>query len=250
MNNELGKKLEEWSLGKDNYKYIAPGAEILKSVGCEMLFIEFNKEDGEWKAKNPLPVFIQRIGNFNPLTGTYEITYHSKENETPVTETITPEGFSFNDPENEGWMHRFITYSLHFKIMEEELYYQRLRTNFDTSENVLNLDSITVLQGGKQKESLGYRNYIAAVIDTNVEGGLGVGILSFRINGITKLIKRNNSWGFGIRDEKGYLVNVPKFQQIDGVWMCKGLTLDGVKLGDLKIMDIQNKKESENPSNS
>lgn len=246
MNKVLKEKIESWSLGKTNGKLIPRGGEILKSIGSEMLLVKFKKENDNWSADNPLPIFVQSIGEYNPLTGTYEITYTTKDKETS-TERITPEGFSFNDPETEGWMHRFITYSLHFKIMEEELYYARLREKFDRSENVLPIESIMVLQGGKQKESLGYHNYIAAIIDTNVEGGLGEGILSFRISEITKINKRSRSWSFGLRDLGGYFIQVPKYQEVDGTWIAKGISIDGVVLGDLKIVDIEDPKKPSNP---
>lgn len=242
MEKELKKKIESWSLGKNNYKMIPAGGEILKSIGSEMLFIEFSRDDeGNWTTKDPQPIFIQGIGGYNPLTGTYEIKYSGKD-KTVKTETITPEGFSFNDPDKEGWMHRFVTYSLHFKMMEEELYYNRLRTKYDKSENVLPIDSIIVLQKGKQEESLKYHNYIAAVIDTDVEGGLGQGILSFRIGGITKIDKRSKSWSFGLRDTSGYYMAVPKYQEIEGTWICKNFSISGVVLGDLKIIDIEDPK--------
>jgi hypothetical protein len=242
MEKELKKKIESWSLGKNNYKMIPAGGEILKSIGSEMLFIEFSRDtEGNWTTKDPQPIFIQGIGGYNPLTGTYEIKYSGKD-KTVKTETITPEGFSFNDPDKEGWMHRFVTYSLHFKMMEEELYYNRLRTKYDKSENVLPIDSIIVLQKGKQEESLKYHNYIAAVIDTDVEGGLGQGILSFRIGGITKIDKRSKSWSFGLRDTTGYYMAIPKYQELEGTWICKNFSISGVILGDLKIIDIEDPK--------
>ena len=245
MNKVLKEKIESWSLGKTNGKLIPRGGEILKSIGSEMLLVKFKKENDNWSADNPFPIFVQSIGEYNPLTGTYEITY-TRDKKT-FTERINPEGFSFNDPETEGWMHRFITYSLHFKIMEEELYYSRLREKFDRSENVLPIESIMVLQGGKQKESLGYHNYIAAIIDTNVEGGLGEGILSFRISEITKIDKRSKSWSFGLRDLEGYFIQVPKYQEVGGTWIAKGISIDGVVLGDLKIVDIEDPKKPSNP---
>ena len=240
MNNELKKKIESWSLGKNNYKMIPTGGEILKSIGSEMLFIEFTKESGEWIAKSPQPIFIQGIGDYNPLTGTYSVTY-TKDKESK-SERITPEGFSFNDPENDGWMHRFITYSLHFKVMEEELYYNRLRVKYDKSENVLPIEPLCVLQKGKQKESLQYHNYIAAVIDSDVPGGVGEGILSFRISEITKIDKRAKSWNFGIRDNTGYYMLVSGYQEIDGTWICKNFSVSGTVLGDLKVIDIEDPK--------
>lgn len=244
MNKELAKKIEEWSLGKNNYKLIPPGGEILKYIGSEMLLIEFTKgEDGVWTSSKPYPVFIQRIGDYAPMTGTYMVTY-SVTLDKSKTETlaITPEGFSFNNPDEEGWMKRFISYSLHFKTMEEELFYGRLKTKFDSSEGVLPPDVIAILQAGKQKESLGYHNYIAAVIDTDTPEGIHQGILSFRISEITKMDKRPKYWSFGIRDWGGYFMGIQKYQEHEGSWIAKDFKINGVILGDLKIMDIEDPK--------
>lgn len=243
MNKTLEKKIESWSLGKTNQKLIPEGGEILKSIGSEMLFIEFIKENDQWTAKDPVPIFVSGIGDYEPMTGTYEISYNKKD-EGVKTERIIPTGFSFNNPEETGWMHRFITYSLHFKTMEEELYYNRLRTKFDLSENVLPIEAIQTIQAGKQKDSLGFHNYISAVINTDTENGIKSGILAFRISEITKLTKRSKSWAFGLRDWDGYFMSIPKYQEIEKEgWICKDFSIDGTILGDLKILDIEDPKK-------
>ena len=238
------QKLESWSLGKNNRKLIPQGGEILKSIGSEMLYVRFERqEDGTWTADNPVTIFVESIRDYDPMTGTYELVY-TREKKTHTTR-ITPEGFSFNNPEDDGWMERFVTYSLHFKMMEEELYYNRLRSKFNTSEGVLPIESISVLAGGKQKESLGYHNYISAVIDTDVEGGIGMGILAFRISEFTKVDKKARSWSFGLRDWDGFYMYVQKYQETeDKGWVAEKFTVDGTVLGDLKIMDIEDPKPS------
>ena len=242
MTRETKEKLIQWSLGKNNQKWIPQGGEILKYIGSEMLFVDFEKKD-VWTAKEPTPVAIQRIGDYDPMTGTYSMTWTDKDKKEH-TERITPEGFSFNDPDKEGWMHRFVSYSLHFKMMEEELYYGRLRKIYDKNQGVLGIEPIEVLVKGKQEESLKYHNYIAAVIDTETENGIHEGILEFRIHGITKLQKRSKSWCFGIKDQDGYLIMIPKYQETPEGWIAKDITLDGKIIGDLKIIDIEDEKNT------
>ena len=57
MDKELKKKIESWSLGKNNGKLIPTGGEILKSIGSEMLFIDFTRDENEeWSTKEPQPI--------------------------------------------------------------------------------------------------------------------------------------------------------------------------------------------------
>lgn len=236
------EKLEKWSLGKNNGKLIPEGGEILKSIGSELLLIDFHRTEGTWTTDPPKPVTVRSIRDYQPMSGTYLIEWEDKDGVIKA-ERITPEGFSFNNPEEDGWMRRFQTYSLHFKTMEEELYYGRLKKKFERSENVLPIEVLMTLAKGKQKETLGYHNYIAAVIDTDVEGGIGQGILSFRIAGITKIDRRAKSWTFGLRDWDGNYVNVAKYaEDPEKGWICKNFSVDGTVLGDLKVIDIEDPK--------
>lgn len=119
---KLEDKLIFWSDGRKNTKFIPQGGDILKYIGSEMLLIRFERdENGVWTTKTPDPVFIVSIGDFEPLTGTYKVMYRRKESGDEELR-VTPEGFSWNIPEDDGWMIRLVSYSNHFKMMEEELF--------------------------------------------------------------------------------------------------------------------------------
>lgn len=243
MNKQLEKKIEKWSLGKNNRKFINPSADILRFIGSEMLLVVFNKDEtGKWDSETPKPIFVNSIHDFDPMTGTYEIIY-TLDKETKQ-ERIIPEGFSFNSPEESGWMHRFLPYSLHFRILEEELYYKRLRAKYDSSEGVLPIEPLLIFKKSNQKETLGYKNYIAAVIDSDVEGGVKEGILSFRIVEITNITKKSKGWEMVLKDDSGNILFVNNYKNDENEgWICKGVKLDGTLLGDLKIMDIEDPKK-------
>ena len=236
--------LENYALGKTSLKWVPEGAEILKSIGSEVVFVRFTRENAEsnW-ITNTSRVFIISIRDFDPMTGTYQIVYRKIDDESKeaIEERIIPEGFSFNNPEKDNWMNRFIPMSLHFKLTEEEIYYHRLK-NLYNSRSGLPIQKIQELKNTKQEESLGYHNYIAAVIDSDVSGGLGLGIISFRIYEITTIQMLSKAWSFGIKDKDGnyFPIKFENNQNSDGV--VKNFSVNGVIIGDLKIMDIEDEK--------
>ena len=49
---------------------------------------------------------------------------------------------------------------------------------------------------------------------------------------------------FGIKDSAGNYMNVLKYQEKDGTWICKDFSVSGTVIGDLKIIDIENERGS------
>ena len=238
---KLEEKIITWSDGKRNTKFVPQGGEILKYIGSEMLLVRFEKKDETWTTRDPEAIFIVSIGEFEPLTGTYKMVYKKKDSGDEETR-ITPEGFSWNVPEEDGWMLRFVSYSSHFKMMEEELFYRNLKTRFTENKGVLGPQELSQFSTGKErKHRLGCLNYISVVIDTDIEGGLGEGVLAFRISEITRVDKRGKKWEIGLRDQDGDYVGIPKFIEDPEThqWYSPNFTIDGRLLGDLKIMDIE-----------
>ena len=238
---KLEEKIISWSDGKGNTKFVARGGEILRFIGSELLCVKFEKSDeGNWTAGNPIPVFVISIGDYEPLTQTYKMVYKEKESD-PKELRITPNGFSWNNPEEDGWMTRFVSYSQHFMIMEEELYYQRLTDLFNSGKGVLEPSLVAQFASGKERKfRLSELNYISVVINTNIPGGLGVGTLAFRVSEVTKVDKRGKKWEIILKDDFGDLFTISKYiQDESGQWIAPGVTINGVLLGDLKLIDIE-----------
>jgi hypothetical protein len=162
---DLKKLKETYGYSKGNYKYITPGAEILKYVGQNVVIVDFKKEDGTWK-DNIRYGLLKKIEDFDILTMTYMCTY-SFDGETEEHKIrIIPEGFSFEDPEKTGTMTRFIPMSLHFKMVEDEYFYtKKLRDLYDNS-TTMPVDALQVLSdSGDQKATLRYAKNIGAAIE-------------------------------------------------------------------------------------
>lgn len=238
---KITEKIVSWSSGRKNAKFVARGGEILRFIGSELLCVRFTRGDnGEWSTTNPIPVFVVSIGDYEPLTQTYKMVYKEKDSD-PQEIRITPNGFSWNNPEEDGWMTRFISYSQHFMMMEEELYYQRLSELFTSGKGVLEPTEIAQFASGKERKArLSEINYISVVINTDIPGGPGEGILAFRVYEVTKVDKRGKKWEIILKDDFGDIFTIPKYIQDEtGGWIAPGVTINGVLLGDLKILDIE-----------
>lgn len=239
---KLEEKIITWSSGKKTAKFISQGGDILKHIGSEVLMVQFHKDDkGVWTTDEPIPVTIVFAGEFEPLTGTYRIIYKEKDSGDKELR-ITPEGFSWNVPEEDGWMTRFVPYSVHFKMMEEEIFYNNLRTKFNENKRILGPDILSQFSTGKErKRRLVELNYITAVINTDIEGGLNEGILAFRISEITNVTKRGKKWSLVIKDMEGDSVLIQNYIEDPEtkVWYSPGLTINNKLIGDLKILDIE-----------
>lgn len=241
VNNDkktLVEILENYALGKNTLKWIPEGGEILKSINTEVVKIDFKRDDKDKPWVTSIDrVFINSIDDFEPMTGTYQSSYKKLNEEgEPKSIRIIPEGFSFNNPDKDNWMTRFVPLSLHFKLTEEELYYQRLKSLFNTRPG-FTIDKIREYSKSKQEETLGYHNYIAAVIDTDVEDGLNIGIISFRIYGIRSILRLSKAWSFGIVDKDSHYFSIKLGDNSD---MMENFSVNGTKIGNLKIFNIEN----------
>ena len=160
-----------YSLSLGSMKWISKGGDILRYVGQNVILVKFSKksEESEWETTNSL-VNVISISGYNKETGTYQIAWKEGDSEIQ-TERLTPEGFSFNVPERDLWMHRFLPLSLHMKITEETLAYERFKNLYETRES-MSLDKIGEYYRSDQKETIGYRNYVSLIVDLSIRFSL------------------------------------------------------------------------------
>ena len=111
----------EFKLGLNTYKFVGAGAELLKSVGSDVVCKEFKKtEDGKWEVGYK-KIVLEAMGNHETIVdgGTYDIEYREYiDSETlgaVVKEKIFPQGFSAVDPDDTGWSHQFMPVWLFYK---------------------------------------------------------------------------------------------------------------------------------------
>ena len=236
--------VSDYAFNRASLKWIPGGSQIMDYIGQEVVFVDYTREggeEGEWKT-DIKRALIQSIHDYEPMTGTYEIIFSligEGENGEDLLkrERIIPEGFSYNNPDESNWMHRFVPYSLHFKMGETETLYYRLKVLFET-RNGMTFDEIKKLQVEDPKKTFEFFNNVKVIIDTDVEGGLGVGIVSFRITEITEPKLLSKSWRFGVYDKDRNYFPIKIDRAEEGDTVIKGWTLGDEVIGDLKIMNI------------
>lgn len=246
MNKTVEKKVILWSKRPGNdEKYGVAGGELLRHIGSEMIFAEFTREDAEHNWETAMTTTkINFVGDYDPMTQTYKVKHLTKEGKA-VEDRVMSAGFKFGNPEELNYTSRLIPFSLHYKVQEEELYYQRLRSLYDSEKGVLGIDPLQQLSSKNAREDLKHTLWIALVIDTDTEEGIKEGILTSRITEIVDITRRSKSWSLYVRDEKGDLIIIDRLREEDGTWVCRNFSYGGVVLGDLKILDIQNLPEED-----
>lgn len=161
MNEDLK---ERYGFSKANYKYIPAGGEILMYTGLELVYIEFKKnESGDWTNK-VYPAIINEVSDYDPMTLTYNCKYQIVGEDQEKEVRIIPEGFSFNNADQEGWMCRFIPYSLHHRLMEDEAIHNKVLMLWSKKET-MQVEGLKVLSDNKEQDKvLRYSCNIQAIL--------------------------------------------------------------------------------------
>ena len=163
---DKNKLKKTYGFDKGSYKYIAPGAEILKYIGQIVILVDFKKDDeGKW-TNTMEKVLIDSIREYDAVTMTYNCIYKTEDKKRHEVRII-PEGFSWGDPEKSGEMKRFMPYSIHCQLVEDEVFFDRLKRMYKSKEN-MNVNLLKYISDDKnQEEVLKYSHNIGVVINTD-----------------------------------------------------------------------------------
>lgn len=215
---------EKYGFNKASYNYITPGAEILKYIGQPVVLVEFKrKEDGTWE-NGFRQAILDEVDGFNPLTMVYTAKYHTDNSEQKTIEVI-PEGFSFGNPEETGEMIRFVPLSLHYKMAEDEMFYNRLAKIFEERDTI-SIDGLKNLSESKEKEkTLKYCCNIGAVIKLH-DGS----ILYTRVHDLRLKHRQGNSYSLYIENENNHASLLITSEM-------KSYDFEGI--GELKLLDLR-----------
>ena len=219
--------LEDCSFNRGSMRFVPPGGEMLRYIDCDVFHVRFTREDKDspWNIKQRM-VRIVNISDWEPLSGTYKVTYTENFSDMETMRMI-PEGFRFENTEETNEMERFVPASIHFTLLELDSFYNRLGELF-TKTPTLPIDSIKKIQESNQEEQLGYYHNVGFLLK-NPE----VGICYFRIKKITVPVKMGKEWKFSVIDSDG---NVFPVKMTDKE--TQTFYLNGENLGEFKIIDI------------
>lgn len=234
-NKNLDVIINRYGFDKANQKWIPNGGDILKYIGVEVILVDFIR-DGEGKWSNKVKkAYIKSISDYDPMTVTYLCRYRIVDEDTETSwreKRIIPEGFSFENPEETGKMIRFVPYSLHCKMAEEEALYYRLGELFNNRQTlpISSLESISISK--EQDKTLNYSCNICAVIKTSVDNN---SVLYFRVSKLSLRHNYKDNYNLTITDNSGKSYTL-FIKSSDDKYKFK---FNGEVIGDLKLIDIE-----------
>lgn len=250
MNNsfKLEEILENYSFHNATYRWVMEGSDILKSIGSDIIKVHFTRSDekAEW-TNEPSRVFLKSVNDYDPVTDTYKLTFQRiLDNTGAIGEEeeirITPHGFSFNQVEKDNWMDRFLPLWQHFGMVEEKIYYNRLETIFPDAPGI-SISSVEKLKG--KEYSLSFDHNIVTVIDSDVEGGWGKGIIVFRVIkfGTITPLSGDRMSVILIDSEDNKFQAVFEAPSEGKIW--SEFKINGSYVGKLKLIDLSDPTSSE-----
>lgn len=237
-NKNLDVIINRYGFDKADQKWIPNGGDILKYIGVEVILVDFIR-DGEGKWSNKIKkAYIKSISDYDPMTVTYLCRYRIVDEDTDTSwreKRIIPEGFSFENPEETGKMIRFIPYSLHCKMAEDEALYYRLGELFD-NRSTLPMTSLEVISSSKEQDkTLNYSCNICAVIKTVPDEEGNSKILYFRINRLNLRHSYKDNYNLILTDNsnRSYTILI---KSSDSQYKFK---FNEEIIGDLKLIDLE-----------
>jgi len=177
--------IKKYGFNKASYKYVPAGGELLRFIGQVVIRVAFSKDSGSWEVTGTDRVFIKSIDAYDPATMTYRCTWMNIKNPEKENETrIIPEGFSFSEkgPDEEGKMERFIPYSTHCRLVEDEAFYSRLKSLWG-KRDTLGKDQLELISSSKDQAAiLKYSNNVGALIKLSDSEFLWARIVELNLN--------------------------------------------------------------------
>ena len=240
---------KRYGFNTGDVKWVLEGGDLLKYVGADLVYIDYKRDpkDGLWNTTVEKAV-ITKMSDFDPVTMTYQVEYklpdrQGEEGEKLRIERIIPEGFSF-DVMGQGiqnTMNRFTTFSLHNRLLEEGIYYDRVLKLWD-KRDTLPFGALKALNENKDLvKTLKYAKNIVVAIrplkETEQEDVVEWEdeVLVFRLCGLKLKHDFKETWRLFLTDEEGKTYNLLINEgETEFYEFTQGLEV----IGDLKIIDL------------
>lgn len=238
MEENKGQKLliDKYGCNLGSYKFVLPGAELLRYVGQSLMYVHYEKgEGGNW-TNSFKPAEIISINNFDPMLMTYDCKYKFEGDTEEHEIKIIPEGYSWGNPEDAKEMTRFVPFSIHTAMVEEQCFFERLKKLYN-ERTTLTKDELMTISRSKDRDALlKYMHNIGAAV--KLENGEYLWIRIHKCNLIHKI---------------GTTYNL-KFEDNDKSWSMliniEDSEYDFNGLGTFKIIDLADYDTKKNVSES
>ncbi len=237
---EIKKLVNEFGYAPGNYKYIPKGSEILKYIGQTVILVTFTREEDEPEEGETEPkthwtdkverALIHSIYDHDPMTMTYMCKYSVEDSKDIQEIRIQPEGYEFVNADETGLFRRFVPYSTHCIMVEDELFFARLEKLWQ-ERDTLEFDALNTISESKdQAQVLRYSHNIGAAI--KLESGQ---LIWIRIHELHLKHRQGNKYGlFFYNEKRQWSTQVTKED--------KSYILNGI--GEFKIIDLSDIKET------
>ena len=209
---ELAKLKENYSYQPGSYKYVPKGSEILKYVDQDVLLITYKKiseptgevdEEGKeivnsrWETSGTR-AYIVSISDHNSFDMTYLCKYRIEDSEEVKEARIIPEGYEYSVGTDVDEFIRFVPYSIHTLMTEDQIFYARVADMYDSKEPIKFEDLRTISDSKNQGQVLRYSHNIGAAV--KLEDGT---VLWIRIHALKIKHRQGNKFGLFFSDEDG-----------------------------------------------
>ena len=170
---ELTKLVDDYGYAPGNYKYIPHGSEILRFIGQQVILVTFEAKEetndaGEtteqWESTTDRAV-LSSVYDFDPMTMTYAVKYFLVDKPEDVIEIrMQPEGYEFCNPQQTKKFVRFVPYSFHWRMVEDELTMERVKNLYESRKTLSMEELESICSSKNQGQILKYSNNIGAAV--------------------------------------------------------------------------------------
>ena len=196
---------KKYGFDKGSYDYVPAGGIILKYVGQYVVYVEYRKNDsGNWDTSFKR-AFIESISDYDPLNMTYLTKFKVEDEEETREFRMIPEGYCWVETEDANYVQRFLPNSMHCRLVEDEIFYERLKDMWNEKET-MSIESLKTLSESKDKgATLNYNHNIGCLMKLNSDPD---NVLYFRISKLGLRHKAGNKYNLIVQDSEGNKIQV------------------------------------------
>ena len=230
MGTVISNFKEKYALALGSRKWVLRAGEIARYSGQGVIKVDFKRasENDPWEA-TPEAVDLIGVSGYEPSTGTYTAAWIGPDGKTESAR-LTPEGYSFNLHELCNECFRILPMSQHMQMSEAVATWKYWKTLWDTRDSMNPSDFVGPLSSEKSLR----QQYITLLVNTDIKGGLGVGLCEARIYGFSGFNHGDSGVTIGVRLFDGSRLSLT----IDDTGKPFVVEVSGTLIGEGKLINV------------